>query len=86
MTMEAMIDQEGRDSDGGSVMKIESKACASVSCVIASGSDGVRIYSMSIRDRGKMGASMVVFVGQHGDDEGGNGKSRRQGIDGGTVM
>jgi hypothetical protein len=58
---------------------------------------------MSMRDRGKRGACIPVFAGQHepepaeaggivghslwdGDDEGGSGKSRRRGIDGGTVM
>ena len=38
-------DKSGREGkDGGVVMKMESKVCASVSCVFASGSDDVRIY------------------------------------------
>jgi hypothetical protein len=44
----------GKDGkDGGVVIKIESKVCASESCIFGSGSDGVPIYSMSMRDQRK---------------------------------
>jgi len=41
-------------------MKIESKVCASVSCVLATGPDDVRI-----NEHARPGKSIPVFVGQH---------------------
>jgi len=49
--------------DGGTIMKIEPKVYESVLCVLLQ--DLMTFEYMSMRNRGKIGAGIPVFVGQH---------------------